>query len=186
MARENRYEGIDDYAVGLIRYFARRLATGKTGYSEGELDDLEQELAIHYMRQIELYDEGRGASRKTFTSTIIRNHALSLVYKNKAAKRDHRLVGQVPEDDAEIIDSSAVDEERLGARVDIMRAVSRLSPAQRDLWGALVGATVKGVADERKVHRSTVHDQRNRLRERLREVGLDAYAPDPTDRDPSE
>lgn len=186
MASENRYENFEEDAVKLIRYFAWRLATGNVGFSEDDQDDIEQELAVHLWRRVGRYDETRGAARKTFMSIIISNCAKSLIYKRRAQKRDHRLAESLSEEKLDLLDDLIFDEDEFGQRLDIMRAVRRLAPIQRDLWEALASDTVSDIARDRGVHRSTIYDQRDRLRDVLREVGLDAYAPDPTDRDPSE
>ena len=52
MGFENRYDGIDDYAVRLIKHKARQLI-GSAGFTESDRDDLEQDLMLDLLRLID-------------------------------------------------------------------------------------------------------------------------------------
>jgi len=55
MGFENHYEGIDEYAVQLIKYKARQLV-GRVGFTESDRDDLEQELMLDLLRRLPKYN----------------------------------------------------------------------------------------------------------------------------------
>ena len=45
MGFDKRYEGIDEYAVRIIKYKARQLV-GRVGFTESDREDLEQEMIL--------------------------------------------------------------------------------------------------------------------------------------------
>jgi len=69
MGYENRYQGIDDYAVQLIKYKARQLV-GRVGFTESDREDLEQEMVLDLLRRLPKFDPKR-AGRNTFIARIV-------------------------------------------------------------------------------------------------------------------
>jgi len=51
----NSYEGIDGYAVKTILIKARRLV-GKAGFTENDVQDIEQDLAMHLLENMYKYN----------------------------------------------------------------------------------------------------------------------------------
>ncbi len=66
---KNCYEGIDKYAVWLVRRRARYLV-GKAGFTEDDREDLEQEMIIDLLRRLPQFNSSR-AQRKTFIAKVI-------------------------------------------------------------------------------------------------------------------
>ena len=77
MGFENHYEGIDEYAVQLIRYKARQLV-GRVGFTESDRDDLEQELMLDLLRRLPKYNPDR-AQRNTFIARVVEHKIATII-----------------------------------------------------------------------------------------------------------
>ena len=51
MGFDKRYEGIDEYAVQIIKYKARQLV-GRVGFTESDREDLEQEMLMGLLQRL--------------------------------------------------------------------------------------------------------------------------------------
>ncbi len=89
MGNENKYEGLDAYAVRLIKHKARQLV-GRAGFVEADRHDLEQELVIDLLRRLPRFDPTL-AKRETFITRIVEHHVATLVESQKAGVRDYQL-----------------------------------------------------------------------------------------------
>ena len=58
MGFDNRYEGIDEYAVRIIKHKARQLV-GRAGFTESDREDLEQEMMLDLLRRLPKFDPKR-------------------------------------------------------------------------------------------------------------------------------
>jgi len=197
----NQYEGLDDYAVKLIRHKARQLV-GRAGFVEADRPDLEQEMALDLLRRLPRFDPSR-AGRNTFIARIVEHRVATLVESQKAGVRDYRRVAgslddrrpgdeRASDDGPPVLDypayhratvtRSARDEELRNLRRDLERAVAGLPPDLRDLCERLQVSTVSEISRETGVPRSTLYDGMGQVREHLRTAGLADYLRGPTHR----
>jgi RNA polymerase sigma-70 factor (ECF subfamily) len=195
MGSENRYPGLDEFAVKLIKRKARQLV-GRAGLLHADRQDLEQEMAMDLLRRLPRYDPLL-AKRETFITRLVDHHAATLVEAQKAGVRDFRKragsLDERPEnDDGEIAGEPPVlrgkdyvrrliagarrDEERLGLRADIEKILAGL-PGDgrvdlRSLCERLKSASVSEISRETGVPRSTLYEAIGRLRNLFERAGL--------------
>lgn len=89
MGFDNRYEGIDEYAVRIIKHKARQLV-GRAGFTESDREDLEQEMMLDLLRRLPKYNPDR-AQRNTFIARIVEHKVATIIETRKAGMRDYRL-----------------------------------------------------------------------------------------------
>jgi RNA polymerase sigma-70 factor (ECF subfamily) len=197
----NRYDGLDDYAVKLIRHKARQLV-GRAGLVEADRPDLEQELALDLLRRLPRFDAAR-AGRNTFIARIVEHRVATIMEAQTAGVRDYRRVAgsldeRRPGDDGPSADGPPVldqheyrretiaaarrDEDLHGLRRELAEAIAALPPDLRDLCQRLRDSSVSEVSRETGVPRSTLYDAIGKVRDRFDAAGLAAYLGGPTDR----
>lgn len=88
-------ELFDDRTLKLIRERVKRLI-GRHGFTASDRDDLEQDMTLHLLeclrRQQQLIDAPEGFFRK-----VVARHAVTLIRRRKAEKRDHRRLNSLHE-----------------------------------------------------------------------------------------
>ena len=90
MGSRNRYPGIDESTVNLIRYKAKQLCR-QPGFCYEDQPDIEQELMLELVRHLQDYDPSK-ASLRTFASGIVQQKIANLIETQFAQKRDPRAV----------------------------------------------------------------------------------------------
>jgi RNA polymerase sigma-70 factor (ECF subfamily) len=199
MGNENKYEGLDEYAVRLIKHKARQLV-GRAGFVEADRHDLEQELVIDLLRRLPRFDPAI-AKRETFITRIVQHHIATIIESQKAGIRDYRQhAGSIDErreeDDGSSADSPPVlnqdeylretltsarrDEDLHALRLDIEKVLSELLPSDssidlRALCARLQTSSVTDVSRETGVPRGTVYEAIQKLRTRFERAGLSIY-----------
>ena len=89
MGFDKRYEGIDEYAVRIIKYKARQLV-GRVGFTESDREDLEQEMMLDLLQRLPKYNPDR-AQRNTFIARVVEHKIATIIEARKAGLRDYRL-----------------------------------------------------------------------------------------------
>jgi RNA polymerase sigma-70 factor (ECF subfamily) len=198
MGNENKYEGLDAYAVRLIKHKARQLV-GRAGFVEADRHDLEQDLVIDVLRRLPRFDPAI-AKRETFIARIVEHHVATIVESQKAGIRDYRqragsLDERREEDDGssadgppvldekeyvrETLTSAQRDEDLHALRLDLEKVLSELpgdgSVDLRALCVRLQTSTVSDVSRETGVPRGTVYEAIGKLRTRFERAGLSVY-----------
>ncbi len=207
MGNENKYEGLDDYAIRLIRHKARQLV-GRAGFVEADRQDIEQELVIDLLRRLPRFDPTL-SKRETFVTRIVEHQIATLVEAQKAGVRDYRrCAGSLDErhedlDEAtdgspsdlppvldqkeyrrEVLAAARRDGDRLALRADLARVLAELPADLRRLVEELYTANASEIARRRGIPRGTLYEVIAKLRNRFDRAGLGDYLrDDPTDRD---
>jgi RNA polymerase sigma-70 factor (ECF subfamily) len=197
----NRYDGLDDYAVNLIRYKARQLS-GRVGFVEADCDDLEQDMVMDLLRRLPRFDPAR-AKRETYIARIVEHRVATIIEAHKAGLRDYRRVagslderrpddGGASGDSPPVLDQDAYRRESLASarrdedlhnlRRDLEQAFGELPPELRALCLRLFTSTVSEISRETGVPRGTVYESIQKLRTRFEHAGLAAYLDTPTHR----
>jgi len=194
MGFENHYEGIDEYAVQLIKYKARQLV-GRVGFTESDRDDLEQELMLDLLRRLPKYNPDR-AQRNTFIARVVEHKIATIIESQKAGMRDYRLcrcsLNDRFEDEEggsiermETIDQedylrrtgklSRTADELRALTIDVRKAMEQLPPELRRLCQRLETETVTEISRETGIPRGTIYESIKKLRAIFEDAGLRDY-----------
>ena len=194
MFHTHPFEGLDDYAVNLIRYKTRRLI-GQAGYTRSDQEDIEQDLSIHLRQQLPKHDPRKG-TLKTFVNTVLDNKIRTMVSARLTSQFDFRqhdcsLDEMIEADTGDTVSrTEAIDaEEYLMAtgrlnrrtldvvelRIDVQCAVSMLPADLQDLCARLQERTIVDIAREDGVSRHKIDELRRRIAFLFLEHGLDQY-----------
>jgi len=190
-----RSDGIDEYAVWLIKHKAQRLI-GRVGLTESDREDVEQELALDLLSRLPEYDATRGL-RSAFVGQIINHKVAQLIRDRRRKKRDCRCRACSLDDPPEQEDGSTIPREeiiaqddydllmskhsrpeieRLDLRLDVSAVVSRLPADQQDLAARLMHQSITEAARALGVSRSTLYSNEvKHLRRIFTDEGLRDY-----------
>ena len=156
--RRNKYdEGIDPYAVEIIRFKARQLV-GQAGFTVADREDLEQELILDLLRRMPKYDSKR-AKRNTFIARMVER-------AEKLDQEDCLLRTHVQPRAAEELRSLALD---------VAAIVETLPPELRAFCRRLGQETVSEISRDTGVPRGTLYKSIHRLWEIFEDAGLKDY-----------
>lgn len=194
MFQTHPFEGLDDYAVNLIRYKTRRLI-GQAGYTRSDQEDIEQDLSLHLRRQLPKHNARKG-TLKTFINTVLDNKIRTMVSARLTSQYDFRqhdysVDEMIEANTGDVVSrAEAIDAEeylmatgRLNRRVleavelrlDVRCAVSRLPADLRNLCARLHEQTIVDIAREDGVSRHKIDELRCRIGQVFLEHGLDRY-----------
>lgn len=194
MVSNNRYDGINEYAVRVIAYRARRLI-GKAGFRAEDLEDIEQELVVDFLERSCKYDPAK-AELTTFIDRIVTHKILSMIEKRSAARRDYRktsllsncflrekegfwntLLNLISTD--EYLDRMGYQDvphlEQQQLRIDLDMALKRLSEDEQQLLELLKKMSLSEASRELGIARTTLIYRLQKIRKRLSDRGLRDY-----------
>lgn len=194
MGYENRYQGIDDYAVRIIKYKARQLV-GRVGFTESDRQDLEQEMVFDLLRRLPKFKPER-AQRNTFIARVVEHKVATIIEAQKAGMRDYRLCSCSLNDrfeneeggSVERIDTINQDDylqrtgnlsrpisDLRGLSIDVRSAVENLPPELRDLCKRLQVESVTEISRDTGIPRGTIYESIKKLRTLFEDAGLKDY-----------
>jgi RNA polymerase sigma-70 factor (ECF subfamily) len=197
MGFDNHYEGIDEYAVQLIKYKARQLV-GRVGFTESDRDDLEQELMLDLLRRLPKFNPDR-AQRNTFIARVVDHKIATIIEARKAGLRDYRLCrcslddrfeyGEYEDgfciERMEIIDQedylmrtgkiSRRPSELRDLSIDVRQAIEKLPPELLELCRRLDTDTVTEISRDTGIPRGTIYESIKKLRAIFEDAGLKDY-----------
>ena len=190
MDADPRRDAVDPETFRRIKDKAYQLSR-QPGFSRDEQPDLEQDLLFHVLQQQSRFDSSRGKKR-SFLWEVIERKAADLLRGRRRSCRfglDIRSLHEpLADDDSETCLEDIAADDALRAqhglptgqseddvlhRIDVIRVVAQLTPEQIDLCNRLLDSpTIKQLASELGVARSTVYDMIRRLREAFTRAGL--------------
>ena len=194
MGYENRYQGIDDYAVQLIKYKARQLV-GRVGFTESDREDLEQEMVLDLLRRLPKFDPKR-AGRNTFIARIVEHKVATIIEAQKAGMRDYRLCSCSLNDRLEDEEGRSIERmetinqedylrrtgklsrpmsELRNLSIDLRSAVQTLPPELRELCKRLQTESVTEISRDTGIPRGTIYESIKKLRAIFEDAGLKDY-----------
>lgn len=194
MHYENRYPGIDRYAVWMVKRKALQL-TRQSGFSPADRKDLEQELMLHLVLNLPRHNPERG-TLSTFIDRVIESKAATLIAANTAPVRDRRrcmssLDEPMENGDTElgkllhnaeesirqtwICEASCTAEQAQATRLDVHRVIEHLSAQQQLICKALMSGTPSQVIRELKIPRKRFYREMKLLRAIFAQAGLRDY-----------
>lgn len=182
------------FAKGIIRKKAKSMV-GKGGFTYSDLRDIEQSLMLEVLRRADRFDPLRG-SEIQFVTTIVRNAAASIISHQLTAKRgkgiacvsldkEIRIKNGESITGHELVDKEVYlrstqgrfgsQENRLGFRIDLDRAVKTLHPNLCELATRLMASTPSEIARDTGIPRTTLNGLIAKFRSRLLINGLSEY-----------
>lgn len=194
MGTTNCYDGVDEYAVRIIKFKARQLV-GQAGFTDSDRNDLEQEMVIDLLRRLPKFDPSK-ARRNTFIARIVEHKVATLIEAQTAGVRDYRRYGfslneRIEYEEGKTIErsdtisqddylrrtgrKSTTAQETVELAVDLDVFLNKLPPQLRSLCDRLAAESLTAIATETGVPRSTLYEAVKKLRRLLREAGFDEY-----------
>lgn len=116
--RSNRYDGIDERVVAIIRAYARRLKYSKT-FDSMDVEDLEQELMCDVIASLKNFDNN-SSKLEHFTRKVIKRSAIDLIRLYARKKRNALLSQPVTYND------SMQQYEELERKLDLVSCTKKL------------------------------------------------------------
>lgn len=189
------FEDIDEHSRWLVRHKAEQLV-GHYGFTESDVEDIEQELIIHLLLRLRSYESSRG-ERTTFVESVVRNKIRSIIKEERQSGRyDHRLIGRSLDervatntDDGclfgETLSSDSIHlpngrrkqtaAEQSDLRVDLGRTLSAMTPEMRDLCVRLAQSSIADIVQDTGIPRHKIQWLRTRIRRVFVRFRLDEY-----------
>jgi RNA polymerase sigma-70 factor (ECF subfamily) len=177
-------------AKKLIGEFRRR----SRSLNREDFDDLLQECLAHWLEVRQKLDPDPNGRPMAYMARVVRNKLIDLARERESAKRRGDLDSvsldeTVSESDdaptfSDLVDaasSSQPGEEGSldpdDARIDLAKAMQRLTPHQRRLCELLIqhGFNVKEVAEQLRIPRGTLYEEIKRIRKVFADQGLGEY-----------
>jgi len=194
MGSSNHCEGIDEYAVQIIKFKAKQLV-GRVGLTDSDREDLEQEMILDLLQRLPKYNPDR-AQRNTFIARVVEHKIATIIEARKAGLRDYRLcncsLNERLEDGegGSVERMETIDQEdylRLTAglsrstaelrdlSIDVRQAIEKLPPELRELCRRLGVDTITELSRDTGVPRGTIYESLKKLRAILEVAGLKDY-----------
>lgn len=157
--------------AAFIRRKADRLL-GHYGFTRDELDDVQQELVLHLLRQAHHYRPERG-SRRRFVSKVVKHRLLNLVDQRLRKKRNRRCVRPLAATSETQLADGGRSAARVNLHIDVWAVLARVPAALRDVAILLCARhTEREIEAKLGLTRQQVRGRINRLAEAFRRAGL--------------
>ena len=197
METRNEYtgiEGIDESVVRLIRRRAKRLV-GQVGFTESDVQDIEQILVTHVWQNLAKHDPLRG-TKITFAAWIVDRKVANLIKERTASKRDCRRTECSLSEDGADADGSLIQRAETLNPADILSVLGRFprnayesidlaADTQACLAGIhvdlrvlcerLMKSTLTEVSQQQGIPVGTLYGAVRKLRALMREARLNQY-----------
>jgi RNA polymerase sigma factor (sigma-70 family) len=182
----------EPWELTLADTLVSRFISKHSYFTEDDFEDLKQECLIHWYYARQRYDPGRRASMRTFMARVIRNKLRGIAESRQAAKRKADYLAasfDAPlgeDDDSRTLHDEISEEDVEGEHcdpwleidrgIDLSKALEKLNPRQQQICHlSMEGYDVTEIARELKLSRSTIHDEKKRIREFFYKEGLEEY-----------
>lgn len=183
------YKGIfDGWEIGVTRNLVKQFQEKFPSLQREFIDDLTDECLKHWLSKRGKYDLQKIEKPKSFLAEVVSNKLLDLLRHRTAKKRGDYFIAesldQFLEDkpDSHILAHIAqVDQPTEMDQLDLKSALDqvfqRLSSQQKKVFTALRDEqlTITEISVRLKVHRSTIHNEINRIKEIFENEGLRKY-----------
>lgn len=189
------YRGLfEGWEIALTKVLIGQFRSRWRSLERESFEDLLQECLVHWYGVRNQFDASRETSRKAFLASVVRNKLTDLVRERGATKRGGDFV-EVSLDEtlsdsedaptfADLLDAAGTrgPDEGNGvdyndARIDIAKALQKLTPRQRRLCLLLgeEGLSIKEVAERLAIPRGTLYEEIKRIRKVFSDQGLGDY-----------
>ena len=187
-------EGLQRWEIAVTKKLVGEYRRRSRSLAREEFDDLMQECLAHWIAVRRKLPPDPDAPPVAYMAQVIRNRLTDLIREQAADKRageqdalslDAALDGSedgmtlaellADSESAQPVDPGAVDHHHV--RIDIGRALGRLTPVQRQLCQMLgeEGLTIKEAAERLRIPRGTLYEEIKRIRKVFADQGLGDY-----------
>lgn len=182
-------ERLDRFAAWLIHKKAKGLI-GEYGFTQSDLTDIKQDLALDLLSRLMAFDSGR-AQYRTFVAMVVNHRVAAIIEHRTAAMRDrHREVYSLNEDVCDdegktVERSETLDPERgrtwreveemRDLKADLGTVLEGLPPDLRSLALARQTKSWAEIAQERGVPRTSLYSDIRRLKAAVKRTELGQY-----------
>lgn len=193
MAKANFDPSDDRFTRGLIRRKVRQLM-GRTGFTREDREDLEQELLARVLQSLPKFNPDK-AHLNPFLTTVVERYVANLLRNRRAAKRDHQgmasLNVMIRVADVELTElAQTIGDRELDARlrrerrseaewaelaIDLAEVIAALPESWRTLLELRKTRSMREVAEEMNVPRTTLQSRMRNIRRQLEDTGLREY-----------
>ncbi len=194
MEFKNRYDGMNEYAVWIIKHKARQLI-GSAGFTESDREDLEQEMMLDLLRRLPKYDSSK-AQRNTFITCIVEHRVSTIIEERLAGKQDWRLCTASMNDRLDLNEDGSVERlevydmdeylrqtgrfsrtpsECLELSIDLGCAIASLPPELRVLCERLKTESVTEISRDTGIPRGTLYGWIKKIRILFKNMKLRDY-----------
>jgi len=180
-----KYEGIfEDWEKAVANNIVNQQWEKWPGLRRAGKDFLLRDCLDHWHSRRETYQEGKGATIKSYMGIVLRNYLASYLRKELAKKRkalnsaDSLDRPLNPENPAVTLGATLPDSRRHDPRflLDLETSRARLTPRQREICDLLSYQTSKTkIAGALNLSRDTIYEEIRRIREIFRRDGLEEY-----------
>ena len=172
-----------DWEITIAKSLVRKFQESYPWIKGLDFDDLLQECLFHWYLHRGSYQEGKGASIKTYMAKVLKNQLQLILREQQADKRKtiHEAISldePVGESEAPLVDLIADNQPPVddAIRLDVEATVRILTPLQREVCQLLAQEySVKKVAELLGKPRTTIRDEIKRIREIFSQKGLKDY-----------
>jgi DNA-directed RNA polymerase specialized sigma24 family protein len=193
MHSNNRYQGVDSYALFCIRYQARKLARSSV-FTEADLEDIEQDLVLYFLDQATKFDPSR-SDWKLHIGMIIKKRAIWLRLRAEALKRGgqerplsiHNMFSLSSDEDSQFVEIISSEEGLWGdpylrwgqlnaeLMADMQRVIDQMPPRLQQLCEWLKEGNPAEISRDTGIPRTTLSSAVGQIRQRMRAAGLEIY-----------
>jgi hypothetical protein len=144
---------------------------GRHGFRSGDWDDLEQELALHWVVREPGYDPAR-ASAITYADRSLDTRIVDLIRYAHAAKRDRRREWRVEDVPEDLLAVGPGDQERVDLGIDVAAALAGLAGVARDVALLLTSLSEAEAVRATGMSRQRVRTIKQQIERHLRARGV--------------
>jgi len=190
---------LPQYINTLIEVTAKKMI-GSSGFSKSDQEELEQQITLDVIRRRSRFDPAK-ALEKTFLARLVRHAAADIIAARKASNRDYRREeGSLDQwtkdgDGKWVRRGDTITEETAAQRtggpgalpedlrdlaIDMAEAAAALPERLREIYEQFKAhGSAQGVAEATGLHRSSVYDALEQIRQHFEASGLGKYLPEP-------
>lgn len=172
-------DAFEEWEVAMARKLSSEFVAKYSWLKGLEVDDLMQECLLHWYLVRDNYDPERGASLRTYMRQVLRHFLQDILDQQMTDRRkmQHLLTSleQGMEDGTMPKDAIRTEPESF-LRIDLERAVQKLSPAQQQICQLLTeGYPITRIGRVLGRPRSDVYKELKKIREIFSDKGLREY-----------
>jgi hypothetical protein len=160
----------------IIKRKAKRLV-GHYGYRTSDVEDIEQDLAMHVFPRTRLHQPEKG-SREGFIGTIATNKLRNVIELRTAQKRNRQHDVRIDDLGEGVVNDGTVSQEHLDRQIDVREALRRMPKDLQEIALLRMEHSEKDLEDLLHLTRAQVRVRLDKVEKFLQDAGLDPKSED--------